>query len=64
MGLTFFVWSKALKLSKNTAKISKFIYLVPFLSLIFIRQIVGEVILPSTIIGLSLIVVGIVLEEI
>mgnify|MGYP000424443760 CR=1 FL=1 len=64
MGLTFFVWSKALKLSENTAKISKFIYLVPFLSLIFIHQIVGEIILPSTIIGLSLIVVGIVLEEI
>lgn len=63
MGITFVLWSKALKLSKTTAKISNFIYLVPFLSLIAIHFLVGETILLSTIIGLIFIVIGIVLQQ-
>ena len=63
MGITFVLWSKALKLSKTTAKISNFIYLVPFLSLIWVHFFVGETILFSTIIGLIFIVIGIVLQQ-
>ncbi|MEA3312793.1 MAG: DMT family transporter [Caldisericota bacterium] len=63
MGITFVLWSKALKLSKTTAKISNFIYLVPFLSLIWVHFLVGETILFSTIIGLIFIVIGIVLQQ-
>ena len=63
MGLTFIVWSKALELSSTTAKVSNLIYLSPFISLIFIRTIVGEEILPSTVIGLVLIVGGILLQR-
>lgn len=63
MGITFVIWSQALKLSETTAKVSKFIYLVPFLSLVIIYFVVGEKILPSTIIGLLFIVSGIVLEQ-
>lgn len=63
MGITFVVWAKALKLSETTAKVSRFIYLVPFLSLIVIYFVVGEKILPSTIIGLLFIILGIVLEQ-
>ncbi len=63
MGITFVLWSKALKLSKTTAKISNFIYLVPFLSLIWVHFFVGETILFSTIIGLIFIVIGIVMQQ-
>jgi drug/metabolite transporter (DMT)-like permease len=64
MGLTFLIWAKALELSETTAQVSKFIYLAPFLSLVFIYFLVGEKILVSTIVGLVLIVTGIVLEQI
>lgn len=36
MGVTFIIWSLALKKSKQTAGVSKLIYLVPFISLIVI----------------------------
>ena len=63
MGITFVIWSKALKLSKTTAKVSNFIYIVPFLSLIVIYFVVGEKILISTIIGLIFIVTGIIIQQ-
>ncbi len=63
MGLTFFFWSKAMKLSETTARISNLIFLSPFLSLIFINSILGEKILTSTIAGLILIITGILLQR-
>ena len=63
MGVTFVLWSLALKLTDSTAKVSILIYLSPFLSLFFIRLFVGEVILASTIAGLGLIVAGIGLQQ-
>lgn len=63
MGITFLIWSKALKLTKTTSKISNLIYLVPFISLFIINIFVGEKILSSTIIGLIFIVLGIMLEK-
>lgn len=63
MGITFVIWSKSLKLSETTAKVSNFIYLVPFLSLIVIYFVVGEKILISTIIGLIFIVAGIIIQQ-
>jgi len=63
MGITFVIWSKALQLSVTTAKVSKFIYLVPFLSLVIVFFVLGEKILISTIVGLVFIVIGIVLEQ-
>jgi|APSaa5957512622_1039677.scaffolds.fasta_scaffold04346_6 drug/metabolite transporter (DMT)-like permease len=63
MGITFVVWSKALKLSKTTAKVSNLIYFAPFLSLVVIYLIVGEKILFSTIVGLICIVVGILIQQ-
>ncbi|MFH1296001.1 MAG: DMT family transporter [Bacteroidota bacterium] len=63
MGLTFLLWLKALKYSSNTAKVSNLIYLSPFISLIIIRYTVGETILLSTVIGLSFIISGIVLQQ-
>ncbi|MGO3708018.1 MAG: DMT family transporter [Mesonia hippocampi] len=64
MGITFVLWAMALQYSETTAKVSKFIFLTPFLSLIVVYFVVGEKILPSTIIGLLFIVGGIILEQI
>jgi len=58
MGITFFLWFKALSLSDNTAKISNLIFVTPFISLIFIGLLLKESIAPATIIGLILIVVS------
>jgi len=63
MGITFFLWAKALRLAPSPASISNYIYLVPFISLIWIRIIVGEEILPATFIGLLLIITGILLQK-
>lgn len=63
MGVTFIFWLKALKLSRTTAQVGNLIYFSPFLSLIFIRLFVGEAILPSTIIGLVLIIAGNMLQQ-
>lgn len=63
MGVTFVLWLKALRLSRTTAQVSNLIYLSPFVSLVLIHLIVGESILPSTIIGLIFIVAGIILQQ-
>ena len=54
MGLTFVVWLKALRLSASAARMSNLVFLSPFISLLLIRVIVGERILLSTLVGLSL----------
>lgn len=63
MGITFILWLKALRLSKTTAQISNLIYLTPFFALVLINVTVGERIHPSTVIGLLLVVVGILLQK-
>ncbi|MFH0777738.1 MAG: DMT family transporter [Candidatus Eisenbacteria bacterium] len=63
MGAAFVLWLKALKLSETTAKVSNLIFLSPFVSLIFIRFVVGEKILPSSIVGLTFIAGGILLQR-
>jgi drug/metabolite transporter (DMT)-like permease len=63
MGVTFVLWLTALRLSSSTARIGTLIFFSPFLSLVFIRFLVGEEILISTIIGLVFIVVGTVLQQ-
>lgn len=63
MGITFYLWISALKLTDSTARLSNFIYLTPFLSLIFIALVLGEHIYPTTIIGLVMIVGAIVFQK-
>lgn len=63
MGLAFVLWSRAMKLATNTARVSNLIFLSPFLSLVFIYLILGEVILASTWIGLILIVAGLWVQQ-
>ncbi len=63
MGITFVFWLLALKKAANTARVSNLIFLSPFIALFFIRLFVGEPILPSTVLGLILIVSGILLQQ-
>ncbi len=63
LGLTYILWLKGLQMAKTTAKVSNLVFISPFISLFFIRFLVGETILLSTIAGLSLIVGGILLQQ-
>ena len=63
MGVTFVLWMRALSLSRTTAQVSNLVYLSPFLSLGLISVIVGETILPSSVIGLVFIIGGIVIRR-
>jgi len=63
MGLTFLLWLKALRSAKTTAHVVNLIYLVPFLSLLVIATVLGEKILPSTLVGLLFIIAGIILQK-
>ena len=63
MGISFFFWLKALQYTEHTAKVTNLIFLVPFLSLMVINYVLGEKIFISTIVGLVLIIVGIILQQ-
>ena len=63
MGFTFALWLAALRRAENTALVGNLIFLSPFVSLIFINRFLGETILPSTFVGLALIVGGLVLQR-
>lgn len=62
MGIAFILWLKAMKLTDNTAKIANLIFIAPFASLVFIHFFVGEEIYKSTLVGLVLVVVGLVIQ--
>jgi drug/metabolite transporter (DMT)-like permease len=64
MSLAFFLWLKAMKLTENAARVSNLVYLSPFISLMIIRLSIGEKIAGSTLVGLLLIVLGIILQQV
>lgn len=63
MGLAFILWLSAMKRADNTAQLANLIFISPFLSLFFIAFFLGEAILPSTLVGLGLIVAGLLLQQ-
>ena len=63
MGITFLFWLHAMKNTSNTVKIANLIFLSPFLSLIYIYFILHETINISTIIGLILIILGLLIQQ-
>lgn len=63
MGFTFVLWMRALSIASSTDKIGNLVYLSPFLALLFISSILKESILPSTIFGLILILLGILIQK-
>jgi drug/metabolite transporter (DMT)-like permease len=63
MGVTFAMWLTAMKYAAmpdggGTARVANLIFLSPFLSLVFIHFLVGEDVLPSTLVGLGFIIAG------
>ena len=63
MGITFALWLTALKHAAQpggggNARVANLIFLSPFLSLLFIHFLLGEDILPATVVGLGFIVAG------
>lgn len=62
MGVTFVIWLRALQLASTTSEVGSYIYLTPFLALVFIGTAVGETIGVSTVAGLVLVITGILLQ--
>lgn len=63
MGITFFFWLKAMQYAISTSKIANLIFISPFISLIFIYFIIGETINASTVIGLTTIIFGLIIQQ-
>lgn len=63
MGLPFICFGLAIRKTDNPALINQMCYLAPFMSLFIISMILGERIVPSTYIGLGLIVAGLLGNE-
>jgi drug/metabolite transporter (DMT)-like permease len=63
LGITYILWMKAMQLSDNNAKTGNLIFLSPFLSLLFIHFILGEMIFITTFIGLAFIITGIWFQQ-
>lgn len=59
MGITFVVWLTALKLATRSDSISNFVFLSPFISLLFIFLFLHEKIFFTTLFGLILIIISI-----
>ncbi len=63
MGIPFIFFSYALSRTTNVALVNQLCYVSPFLSLFVISMIVGETIVPTTYLGLALIVGGVVFNQ-
>lgn len=63
LGITYLIWIYALHKSENNAVTGNFIFLFPFISLIFIHFILHEKIYLTTFVGLSFILLGILIQQ-
>ncbi|MFZ8977477.1 MAG: DMT family transporter [Pseudohongiellaceae bacterium] len=63
MAIAFLLWSRALKLTTNAARVSNLIFLAPFVSLVIINQLLGEPLFVTTFIGLVLIISGLLYQQ-
>lgn len=63
MGIPFICFGLAMRKTDNPTLINQLTYLSPFMSLFIISIVLGEKIVPTTMIGLALIVFGIVFNE-
>lgn len=63
MGFTYILWLKAMELTKSTVKISILIFIIPFLSLLFLHLILEEAIFNSTFIGVLLVISAILIPQ-
>lgn len=62
MSIPFMLWQLALTKAKSSASVSRFVFLSPFISLIFIALILNEQIFWTSVLGLILIISGILVQ--
>jgi len=63
MAIAFVCWLTALENTANNSRISNFVFISPFLALFFINLILKESIYATTPIGLVLIILGILFQQ-
>ena len=63
MGITFLLWSAALKRAENVSRVANLIFLAPVLSLVLIQWVLGEAIHPATLIGFACIVPAVIFQQ-
>lgn len=63
IGIPFICFGMAIRTTDNPALINQMCYLAPFLSLFFISMVLHEPIMPTTFVGLVLIIAGIVYNQ-
>lgn len=63
MGIPFICFGIAVRITPNPALVNQMCYLAPFLSLFLISMVLGEPIMPTTYVGLALIIAGIVFNQ-
>jgi len=63
MGVTWLLWSRALRAASNVSRVGNLIFLAPLLSLLFIGLVLGEAIHPATLAGFALIIPGVLLQQ-
>lgn len=63
MGIAFVFWLLAMRYAEHTARISNLIFISPFASLFLLYFLVGEDIYPATLVGLSMIVAALLIQQ-
>ncbi len=63
MGITFWLWLRALQLAATSDKISNLIFFAPFISLILLHFIIGEPVYYTTPIGLMIIIGSVLFQN-
>lgn len=63
MGITFVLWQSALSRSSTVARVTSLAFVTPFLSLAVLYFVLGEVIMFSTVLGITLIIVGLLAQK-
>jgi len=63
MGISLVLWQFALKISTTVSRVASLVFITPFLSLVILHFVLGERILISTIIGVILICIGLILQK-
>jgi len=63
MGITFWLWLRALQLAETTDRVSNLVYFAPFISLILLHFIIDEPIYYTTPLGLLLIIGSVLFQN-
>ncbi|MFT6285796.1 MAG: drug/metabolite transporter (DMT)-like permease [Alcanivorax sp.] len=63
MGVTFALWSAALRATSAVSRVANLIFISPLVSLVFIAVILEEAVHPATLVGLALIIPAVFLQH-